>query len=42
MNVATNTREVGGVTVVDVSGRIVLGEETGYLRNLGWKACGGP
>jgi anti-sigma B factor antagonist len=34
MNVATNTREVGDVTVVDVSGRIVLGEETGYLRSL--------
>jgi anti-sigma B factor antagonist len=34
MNVTTNTREVGGITVVDVNGRIVLGEETAFLRNL--------
>jgi len=34
MNMTTSTREVGGVTVVDISGRIVLGEESAALRNL--------
>lgn len=29
-----STREVEGVTIVDISGRITLGEETGTLRNL--------
>jgi anti-sigma B factor antagonist len=34
MNIATSTRQVGGVTIVDISGRIVLGEESAALRNL--------
>lgn len=34
MNLITKTREVGDITVVDVSGRIVLGEETAFFRNL--------
>lgn len=34
MNMTTTTREVGGVLVVDISGRIVLGEESAALRNL--------
>jgi anti-sigma B factor antagonist len=34
MNVITSTRQVGGVTIVDISGRIVLGEECAVLRNL--------
>jgi anti-sigma B factor antagonist len=29
-----NTRQVGPVTIVDISGRIVLGEESALLRNL--------
>lgn len=34
MNMTTSTREVGGVTIVDISGRIVLGEESAALRKL--------
>jgi anti-sigma B factor antagonist len=34
MHMATSTRQVGGVTIVDISGRIVLGEESATLRNL--------
>jgi len=34
MNMTTMTRQVGGVTVVDISGRIVLGEESAALRAL--------
>ena len=34
MNMMTSTRQVGSVTVVDISGRIVLGEECTTLRNL--------
>lgn len=34
MNMTTSTREEGGVTIVDISGRIVLGEESAALRNL--------
>lgn len=34
MNMTTSTREAGNVTVVDISGRIVLGEESAALRNL--------
>lgn len=34
MNMTMTTREVGGVLVVDISGRIVLGEESAALRNL--------
>jgi anti-sigma B factor antagonist len=32
VDIKINTREVEGVTVVDVSGRITLGEETSTLR----------
>jgi anti-sigma B factor antagonist len=32
MNMRTSTRQVGGVTIVDISGRIVLGEECAALR----------
>ena len=34
MNMTTSTRQVGGVTIVDISGRIVLGEESAALRDL--------
>jgi anti-sigma B factor antagonist len=34
MNMTTSTRQVSGVTIVDISGRIVLGEEGGALREL--------
>lgn len=34
MDMTTSTREVGNVTIVDISGRIVLGEESAALRNL--------
>ena len=34
MNMTTITRQVGDVTIVDISGRIVLGEESATLRNL--------
>jgi anti-sigma B factor antagonist len=34
MNMTTNTRHVGDVTIVDISGRIVLGEESAFLRKL--------
>src|ERR1700722_11216440 len=34
MNMTTNTRQVAGVTIVDISGRIVLGEESAALRQL--------
>jgi anti-sigma B factor antagonist len=34
MNIVTSTRQVGGVTIVDISGRIVLGEESAALRKL--------
>ena len=33
MAMRMNERQVGGVTVVDISGRIVLGEETALLRS---------
>src|SRR5713226_5603499 len=33
MSIITSTRQVGGVTVVDISGRIVLGEESAALRD---------
>jgi anti-sigma B factor antagonist len=32
MSITLNTRPAGDITIVDVSGRIVLGEETGTLR----------
>jgi anti-sigma B factor antagonist len=34
MHIALSTRQVGGVTIVDISGRIVLGEESASLRDL--------
>jgi len=34
MNVTTNTRQVGGVTIVDIGGRIELGEESAKVRDL--------
>ena len=34
MNMTTSTREAGDVTIVDISGRIVLGEESAALREL--------
>jgi anti-sigma B factor antagonist len=34
MHMTTTTRQVGGVTIADVSGRIVLGEECSALREL--------
>jgi anti-sigma B factor antagonist len=34
MQMTTSTRQVGGVTIVDISGRIVLGEESHALRDL--------
>src|SRR5215470_5080697 len=34
MDMRTSTRQKGGVTIVDISGRIVLGEESAALRNL--------
>jgi len=32
MNMTTATRQVGGITIVDISGQIVLGEESSALR----------
>jgi anti-sigma B factor antagonist len=34
MKMTTSTREVGGITMVDINGRIVLGEESAALREL--------
>jgi len=34
MNIRTSIRQVGGVTIVDISGRIVLGEESASVRDL--------
>jgi anti-sigma B factor antagonist len=34
MHMTTSTRQVGGVTIVDISGRIVLGEESAALWDL--------
>jgi anti-sigma B factor antagonist len=34
MEMTTSTRQVGGVTIVDISGRIVLGEESAVVREL--------
>jgi len=34
MNMTTSIRQVGSVTIVDISGRIVLGEESAALRDL--------
>src|SRR5215831_20354668 len=34
MDLIATTREVGGVTIADLTGRIVLGEESAHLRNF--------
>ncbi len=34
MNMTATTRQIGSVTIVDISGRIVLGEESAALRVL--------
>ena len=34
MNMATSNRQIGSVTVVDVSGRIELGDESAAMRDL--------
>jgi anti-sigma B factor antagonist len=34
MKMTTSTRQVGGVIIVDISGRIELGEESAALRDL--------
>ncbi len=34
MRMTNSTRQVGGVTIVDISGRIELGEESAALRDL--------
>jgi len=34
MSMMTSIRQMGDVTIVDISGRIVLGEESAALRNL--------
>ena len=34
MHMTTSIRQVGGVTIVDISGRILLGEESAALRDL--------
>src|SRR6266513_3615993 len=34
MHMTTSIRQVGGVTIVDISGRIVLGEESAALRDV--------
>ena len=34
MNMTATTRQIGSVTIVDISGRIVLGEESAALREL--------
>ena len=34
MNMTISTRQVGGVTIVDIKGRIVLGEESASVRDV--------
>jgi len=34
MNMATIDRQIGGVTIVDISGRIELGEESAAMRDI--------
>jgi anti-sigma B factor antagonist len=41
VNLKTKTRQVDGITVVDVSGRITLGEETKLLRETVQRLLGG-
>jgi hypothetical protein len=38
MKMTTSTRQVGGVTIVDISGRIELGEESGAAHCATWFA----
>ena len=40
MKMTASTRQVGGVTVVDISGRIELGEESAAVRDLVSKLLG--
>jgi len=40
MNMATSIRQIEDVTIVDISGRIVLGEESAALRNLVFELLG--
>jgi anti-sigma B factor antagonist len=34
MNMTISTRQVGGITILDIGGRIVLGEESASLRDV--------
>jgi anti-sigma B factor antagonist len=34
MSMTTNTRQIGGVAIVDISGRIILGEESASVRDV--------
>jgi anti-sigma B factor antagonist len=34
MNMTISTRQVGGITILDIGGRIVLGEESVSVRNV--------
>ena len=34
MRLTTTTRQAGSITIVDISGRIILGQETASLRSL--------
>lgn len=34
MSIAMSTRQVGGITIVDIKGRIVLGQESASVRDL--------
>jgi anti-sigma B factor antagonist len=34
MNLTTNARQVGGVTIVDIKGRIVMGAESAAVRDV--------
>jgi len=34
MNMTTSTRHVGGITVVDIGGRIILGKESASVRDM--------
>lgn len=34
MNVTTSTRHVGGITIVDIGGRIILGKESASVRDM--------
>jgi anti-sigma B factor antagonist len=34
MNMTISTRQVGGITILDIGGRIVLGEESASVRNV--------